>query len=148
MINAAEERILVKQAAAPSVRPLADTRYNDALTAASATGIDTKGYDEALIVADLGAISSGTLDLTIMDSSLAASAVNATAVTGATFTQLTSSRDSGIYTGRVRTKNTKRYLYIRAVAATADDKAYAVNVLLGKADSLKVTQDNTPDFTV
>ncbi len=108
------------------------------------TGIDTRDFDEALIVLNAGATSgSGTLDVKVQDS---ADNSSFTDISGAAFTQITTATDVANYVGRVRTKAYRRYIRIVSVNAVADAQV-AVSVLLGKYDGLSpVTQ--TESFTV
>ena len=127
----------------------AETRYNDQATAASATGIDTQGYDDCLVVLDLNTITSpGTLDVLVMDSSVGTTAAGASTVTGAAFAQKLFATGQGLALGRVKTKLTKRYLYIRAIAATATAKEYGIQAILGKNELNPVTQVTAAEFTV
>ena len=144
-----EENLRPQSAFPASSRASADTRHNDQATAASSTGIDTLGYDEALIVLDLNTITSpGTLDITVMDSTVQTGAAGASTITSAAFTQKLLVDAPGIFVGRVKTKLYKRYLHIRAVAATASAKEYGIQVLLGKNEIKPVTQVTAAEFTV
>ena len=147
-ISSLKEKIKIQEAFKALQRSTADTRYNDQTTAASAVGIDTKNFDQAIIALALGTITSpGTLDVTVLESSVGTTAAGANAITNAVIAQK-SNGDSGLYVGQIDTKNTKRYLYVKAVAATASAKAYGISVILGKSDGLDpVTQVNTVAFT-
>lgn len=148
-IKALEEMTRVESPFRADARSSAETRYNDQVTASCATGIDTKGYDEALIALDVNAIAGGgTLDVTVLEDDAKSSAVNATAISGAVFTQKTSSDDAKTFVGRIKTKLTQRYLYVKAVQGVAASKKYSVHVLLGRARDLPVSQEQTVEFTV
>lgn len=148
--------IAMEEAVKPSfpfpstTRALADTRYNDQTTAASATGIDTLGFDEVQIVLGLNTITApGTLDVIVMDSSIGTSAVGASAITGAAFDQMALADAPGVFNGRIKTKNTKRYLYVRSIAATASLKEYVVLANQGLNETSRpLTQLTAPQFTV
>ena len=143
-----EERVRPATAFKPDERSTATTLINDAASG-SATGIDTRDYDTAMIMVELTSISStGTLDIGTYYGASNADSAGITAITGASFTQLTNSSSAGIYVGRVKTKNQGRYLYVKAVQAGAFSKKYDVKVLLYKADKEPVTQANTVEFTV
>jgi len=147
-VKALEESIRPASAFLPDDRSGTTDLYNDVETLASATGIDTRDYDEALIELSLNTIAStGTLDVTILESSVGTTAAGANAITGAAFSQK-SNGDSGVYVGRIQVKNNKRYLYVKAEQAIATSKKYGVNVILGKSEKEPVTQANTAEFTV
>ena len=143
----------VVQAFPPRSTSSAETKYNGSVDGNTVVGIDTMNYDEALIMLQIGAIS-GTLDVTVLDSSIDDDSTGATAITGAAFAQVTgavspSVGQDGVYVGSILTKNTKRYLYVKAVTATAAAKVFGVNVLLTRADGPKpVTQAQTVAFQV
>lgn len=146
-VIALEEQIRPAEAFPADERSTATTLINNA-AAGSATGIDTRGYDEALIMLNLTSISgAGTLDIGTYFGASNSDAVAISALTGASFAQK-SNGDDGVFVGRVKVKNQARYLYVKAVQATAASKKYAVSVLLSKADSEPVSQANTVEFTV
>jgi len=143
-----EETVRPASALPPDDRSTATTLINNAASG-SATGIDTRPYDTAMVMVELTSISStGTLNIGCYTGVSNADSVGITAITGASFTQLTNSSTAGIYVGRIKTKNHGRYLYIKAVQAGAFSKKYDVKVLLSKADSEPVAQANTVEFTV
>jgi len=146
---AAEEFIKVTNPFPSGSRALADTRHNDQVTAASSTGIDTLDFDEALVVLDVLSITSpGTLDITVMDSSVQAGAAGAATITGATFAQKLLVDAPELLVGRIKTKNNKRFIHVRSVAATASAKEYGVMMILTRAHIHPVSQVNTVEFTV
>lgn len=108
------------------------------------TGIDTRSYDEALIVLHAGtADATGVANVKVQDS-----ADNSTFadITGAVFAEITTANDNTIYVGRVRTKAYRRYLRVVSVVTT-DDVLLSACVILGKYDGLSpVTQ--TESFAV
>jgi len=144
-----KEGLLLTPAFEALQRSLADTRYNGLVTAASSTGIDTRDYDQCIIEFNLGTIAStGTLDVAVYESSVSTTSAGSNFLTGASFAQK-SNGDNGLLIGQIDCKNTKRYIYVQAIAAVATAKEYGINVLLGKYDGLSpVTQDNTVAFTV
>lgn len=144
------ETALFKQVYSPRTTTATLTDYN-ATTQAGATGIDTKGYDEAVCELSLGAIAAGTLTIDIMESATddatAATVIAEAGGTEADFDAKGTAAQNGIHIIRVRTKDTKRYHFVRVVNSSGDSKAYAINYILSKAKVLPVTQDNTVDFT-
>jgi len=108
-------------------------------------GIDTKDFEEAMILLQVGDATSGTVDVTIEESDDNSSF---SAITGAVFPQVDSSNDQDIYVGRVSVKNFKRYIRVVSVVATNAIELSAT-VLLGKHDGLSpVTQVNSASFAV
>lgn len=147
-IQALTEEIKVVQVKPPDSDAVAETLYNDTATAASATGIDTKDFDEFVLGLDLRTITSpGTLDISVYESDSAATAAGSSLITGAAFAQKVSGVD-GMFLGRIKTKNTKRYLYVKTIKATASAKKFGVFAILGRADAEKVSQDETLGFDV
>lgn len=108
------------------------------------TGIDTKSFDEALIVLNVGT-TDGTLDVKVQES---ADNITFTDVAGAAFAQVVPANDNTAYVGRVRVKNFKRYLRLRAVG-TGTTSLTSASILLGKFDGLApVTQNNAVPFAL
>jgi len=111
------------------------------------TGIDTLGFNEALIIVNSGINgTSGTVDVKVQESDALASGY--ADISGAAFTQITESNDNTIYVGRVKLADAgrKRYIRIVAVVATAACDA-GVAVILGKAENLAVSQVNSVGFS-
>ena len=145
------ESLKIQQAVTPRRDSTASTLYNGSVLGATGVGIDTKDFDEAQIMLQIGLISSGTLDCSVYDSSVGNNSTGSTLVTGASFAQVSSSYvgSTGVFVGSIKTKNTKRYLYVKTVLATADVKDFAVTVALGKGDgAMPVTQGQTVAFQV
>lgn len=95
------------------------------------TGVDTAGYDEAIVVFDCGTIAAtGTLDVKVQDSADNSSFAD---LSGAVFTQCTPSNDIAMYVGRIRCDGgVRRYLRAVATQATAAAAASVSFVLAGK----------------
>lgn len=107
------------------------------------TAVDCSGYDEAIIICDVGTIAAtGTLDVKVQESD--ASGSGFADIASAAFTQFTPSNDDAIYVGRVKMVGRKRYLRIVAVQATAAALA-SVSIVLGQAKTMPA---QTPAFTV
>lgn len=137
------ESIVVKSAGAPASFS-ANTYYNGA-SDASGIGIDTKGYDEAMVVVHAGT-ATGTLDVSLTATALnSTTASSSTALTSAAFTQITSANDNTVYVANVKTKNIPRYLFVKEVVAS-DVVSFGAEVLLSKAEKEPVDQDNTIAF--
>lgn len=143
------EAFKIQQVVAPAQRTTYGTFYNGVTTTSS--GIDTQGYDQATFI-----LNAGTCYGTVAASIFASDDnvwENATAVTGADMTTVTGTgNDNTVYVGNLQTKNTKRYLFCRSVhtaaAAGTTTTNYSMAVILGDADSIPVTQDNTVSFDV
>lgn len=103
-----------------------------ALTATgNGTGVDTQGYDDAMVVLETGAVSGTTPSMTVK---IQESDDNSTFtdITGATFTAVTASNNSQVL--RVTELNITRKRYLRAVATisgTTPSFTTACEILLG-----------------
>ncbi len=106
-------------------------------------GVDTAGYDEAVIVLDSGTTAAtGTLDVKMQESDDNSTFVD---IAGAAFAQITPTNDDAIYIGTLRLEGArKRYIRPRAVAATAAS-LYGVSIHLAQGEQ-KPAQ--TPAFAV
>ena len=124
----------------------AQTLVADAYATGTHNGvaIDTKGFDEVLFVVNSGTNEAGaTVDIKIQE--CATSGGTYADITGAAFTQITTSNDNAVYQGRVRMTPT-RERYLRAVAVVATDAAdCGVVALLGDAQNLPAA---TPAFDI
>lgn len=120
-----------------------------AVATVNGTGIDTRGYDEALIILNAGtATATGTADVKLQESSDDDVADTYADITGAAFTQVTAANDETVYVGRIRVKNFERYIRVVSVVGT-DTVELGVSVILGKFDGLApVSQDNTVAFAL
>lgn len=109
------------------------------------SAIDTLGYREAIFVLYAGTLSTGTTDVTITECDTSGGSY--AAITGAAFTQVTSSNDNALYVGRINLDGRKRYLKVSAVIATAASE-HAVVVALANPISAAVSQTNTLAFNL
>ena len=102
----------------------------DAYTAATTngSGIDTKGYHQALVVVSAGDIAT-TLDVKVQESSDNGSGDSFADISGAAFTQILAAADNIVAVGRINLDATERYIRIvgTSVGATCD---YGVAVIL------------------
>src|SRR4051812_43668227 len=107
------EALLVKKAFVPAV--YAAGTYNNGGTGTQTNGIDTKGYDEALIELSVGAVAAAhTLDVSIWqndtNTTVGATAVADAAAVAQAFAQvIDGGNESAVILGRIQCKNTKRY---------------------------------------
>ena len=98
---------------APAVQNTTGTLYNGAGTTGS--GLDTQNYDEVVFSVLVGTVTSpNTHTITIMESD-DDNADNASAVTSASFTAISSANTGTSRHGYVRCADTKRYLWARMV---------------------------------
>lgn len=108
-------------------------RPQAATASANGTGVDTLGYDSAMITLEVGTVSgtAPTLDVKMQHSDDNSSFSD---ISGATFTQVTASNASktlNLSLGGAR----KRYIRaVATIAGTTPNFALAVNVLLGRPD--------------
>lgn len=128
-------------------RATAVTLYND-LAIADAVGIDCKGFEEALITLQLGAMGATSLDVSVgfadvddaEDSSFAL-------LTDAEFAQAVAGSANKTYVIRVRAKDVGRYMFVKTVQVGAVAVLSAIVVSLGRAIDQPVTQEQTVNFT-
>ena len=115
-------------------------------TTVTGTGIDCRGYDEALIELAVGVIpSDGTLDVHIEESDALGSGY--ADITGAVFAQKAAANGSLSYVGRINLRQRKQY--IRAIAVIANQTIpFWVGAILSQAQINPVTQVNTVGFNV
>jgi hypothetical protein len=102
-----------------------------ATSTVTGTGIDTMGYNDAMITLEVGTVSgtSPTLDGKIQESDALGSGY--VDLAGATFTQVTASNN----TQKIRLNGkTKRYIrFVGTIAGTSPSFDLAANALLGNA---------------
>ncbi len=116
-------------------------------TIISPAAIDTKNFDEALIMINAGVFSAtGDANITVTECDTSDGAY--AAITGAVFDEITVTNDQDIFVGRLKCKNWERYIKLSMVLADDVADASAI-VLLTKYDGLSpVTQENTVAFDV
>lgn len=115
------------------IKALFTLRPQAATASANGSGVDTLGYNSAMLVLEVGTVSGTTPTL---DVKLQESVDNSTFtdVTGYTFTQVTASNNSQVM--RIDGLGTSRKRYLRAVATiggTTPSFALAAEILLGRA---------------
>lgn len=147
-MEALHEAIKVVLAQSPVVETGTVTHWNGT-TQGGASGIDLQGFEEAMAVVAVGAV---TGDLTVdlydsdTDDGTAATAITDVNSVAAAFAAIDSDDDDNPYVIRIRAKDTKRYLFVRCVNADASSKAYSVTVVLGAPKTKSVSQVNTVNF--
>jgi hypothetical protein len=120
---------------------------NHAVSTVKGSAVDRLGFEEALVVVNSGANgSSGTVDIKVQESDTTEDG-DFVDVTGAAFTQITEANDNNVYAGRLNLVGRKRYLRVVAVVGTAACD-FGVDVILGAAKELPVSQVNTAAFSV
>jgi len=113
---------------------------------ATGTGIDCRGYDEALIILALGVIpSNGTVDVHIEESDALGSGY--ADITDADFAQKVAGTGALTYVGRINLRGRKRYIRAINVVANQTVPMSAVAVL-SQAQINPVTQVNDVEFSV
>ena len=123
----------------------AATLYNGTTGAVTGESIDTQDYEDINILINAGAFSGdGTLDAILVESDTDLPS-GATAVDNAEFTQLTTARDSALYSGSILAEIVKRYVWVRTVKAGTGNAPIGIIAVL-KPKVRPVSQDVTPDF--
>ena len=123
----------------------AETYYNG-VADASGIGVDVSGYNEALVIINSGT-ATGTNTVTLVSNSVNTTAPsNWDAISGASFTVVTSANDDAVQVARLNVGGDKKYLAVKTVVATnACD--FGVVAVLNKAQSVP-TGANTVVFDV
>ena len=139
------EALLVQFVAVPAV--YAAGTYNNGATGTVTNGVDTRLFEEALIELNVGAVAAAhTLDVSVWqndtNTSSGATAVTDKDGTAQAFSQVVDGGNESVtLVGRIQCKNTKRYLFIKAVVVGASGIAHSINVILGKSDKEPVSQN-------
>jgi len=92
------------------------------------TGVDTRGYHQALVILNVGTVTT-SLDVKVQESSDDDTADSYADITGAAFTQVTTANDNAIYVARINLTGTERYIRIVGTGV-GSSQSYAVDVIL------------------
>lgn len=92
------------------------------------TGVDTLGYHQALVVLNVGTVTT-SLDVKVQESSDNGSGDSFADVSGAAFTQVTTANDNAIYVARINLDARERYIRVVGTGVGAS-QSYAVDVIL------------------
>lgn len=119
-----------------------------AASANNGTGVDCKGFGEALIVVMAGATTgSGSHAFKVQESSDDASADAYADITDATFTAITTANDNAVYVGRLNLRNRERYIRVVDTGST-EVLLGAALVILGEPQVAPVSQVATEAFNI
>lgn len=146
------ETIKVVQAQEPKSHTETVNLYNNLVLASATTnGIDTLGFEEAMVVINLGVIGADGTTFTVMSSQTPdanhASLANVTDTAGTVCAKtVVDADDNKTFVLRFKCNEKKRYVFIKSLATGATAQVYGVNVLLGKPKSEPVTQLQTVAF--
>lgn len=141
------EDVKTVQVQKPVSTTTAATLFNGA-AAGSASGIDGSVFEEIVIVLNVGQVTgNGTLDVILMESTTD-SAAAATAVTGASFTQITTANDNALYVGSALNKYLSRYLFVRTVKGGTGSVDFAITAQESRQTTVAVSQSNTVAFDI
>ena len=145
-MNGIHESIKVTTPFPPASRASAETLYNN-VAIASAVGVDTRDFDEALITAHLGDVGATTVDISVGFADVDdAEDASFALLSGATFAQIVTADDDKTFAIRISTQDTKRYMFIKTVQADATAVLASISVSLGKSDEEPVSQEQTVAF--
>lgn len=112
------------------------------------TGIDRKGFDQALVIVNLGTIATGgTCTVTIEEAGTNAAASFAT-ITGASFGAKLPATDLATYVGNIDLRPRKRYLRAKATCSTGNASVLGISMCLLGAASMPCTPEAAASFTV
>lgn len=114
--------------------------------------MDTLGYDEILVVANFGAATGAASTTVSVRASANSDGSASTALSGASFTAVTSANDDELYVGAIDCAKlhatNERYLFARGVGDGANAQVYSVTFIGLNYKYDPVTQDNTVAFRV
>lgn len=124
-----------------NLKPLFTFRPAAVTATANGTGVDTQGYDDAVVLLEVGAVTGTTPSMTVK---IQESDDNSTFadVTGATFTAVTAANNSQIL--RLTELNVTRKRYVRAVATisgTTPNFTFGCEVIMGGYISGAINSD-------
>lgn len=142
MAGKLNEVVATVQQIVPGARTATGVIYEErvATTNATGNGVDTREYDECVVVLSVGAVAAGTTVDVAMIESATDDAGTATAVTGASFTQVENSVQNTERKLFMRTANRLRYIWPQVTkAGTTASASYGVTFMLGKALTNVVT---------
>ena len=117
-----------------AIKALFTIRPVTATATQTGSDVDTKGYNSAAVVLEVGTVSGTTPTLDVKVQECATSGGTYTDISGATFTQVTATDNSQIL--RIEGLGTSRQRYLKVVgtiAGTSPSFAFGVEILLGRA---------------
>jgi len=117
-----------------AIKALFTIRPVTATATQTGSAVDTKGYNSAAVVLEVGAVSGTTPTLDVKIQECDTSGGTYADISGATFTQVTATGSSQIL--RIEGLGTSRKRYLRAVGTitgTTPSFAFGVEILLGRA---------------
>jgi alkaline phosphatase len=115
----------------------------------TARGFDTKGYDSALVITNIGTpATSAEVDITLQEASSNTGA-SFGHVSGSSFTQATPTAASNAsQVGFINLRKRKRYLRLKAKMDGTNSGRFATNVILFNADYLPATASVTVKWEI
>lgn len=117
----------------------------DHATAPTATEIDSRGFEYAVFIVNVGVVDSGeTVDIQVQTSATSGSGM--ADVTGAAFAQIANASDNTVQLGIVRLDGAERYLDLDITQAGAASAAYSVSCYLTNGQYSE--EDGTTAFAV
>jgi hypothetical protein len=96
--------------------------------AQTGTGVDTLGFHQALVVLNVGTVTT-SLDVKLQESSDNGGSDTFADITGAAFTQVTTANDVAVYVGRVNLTGTERYIRVVGTGV-GGSQSYGVSIIL------------------
>ena len=122
------------------------TTYNGSANA-SGLGVDVSGFNEALIIMNSGT-ATGTNTVTLVSSNdNTTSASTWDAISGASFTAVTSANDDAVQVARLNVAGDKKYVAVKSVVAT-NPCDFGVVAVLTKASAEPVADYTSAVFDV
>lgn len=122
MKNTAHDLLYVLQ----SIKPQSSTS-----AALDGSVFDTLGFDECLVILNAGVATGAASTVASVRASANSDGSSSSALTGASFTAITSSNHNAIYVGRIDLSHldpaTQRYLFVRGVGDGANAQVYSAS---------------------
>jgi hypothetical protein len=124
------------------------TTYNGSAVSTTGNGLDTLEFDELVVLVNTSDVdATSTIDVSLYHSntddpataSLIALPTAAGVSTNASFTQVTNDSAQQMI-GFVKTKASKRYIWAKQVASISNSCYASIDYILGKSDTLPVSQ--------
>jgi hypothetical protein len=142
MKNTASEMLFVFQ----SLKPQSSSSASN-----DGSVVDTLGYDECLVISDMGTATGAASTTVSVRYSAASDGSASSALTGASFVAVTSANHNKVFVGRIDLAalipDTQRYLFARAVGDGANAQVYAVTFVLFNYKYDPVSQTNAVAFS-
>lgn len=137
----------MKGTASEHLRPYRGLQPKAYTSSTNGTGVDTRGFEEALVILHAGTWTDGTHTVKVQESTDNSTFSD---VSGAAFTAVSSAAtDDDVWVGRLNLRNRDRYIrLVNTVASATTGAVLGAEVILCGARTVPVTQANTVAFSI